>query len=269
LYVVTVANSGSRRFAVVRSLSKQTGVTNWSESLPASIRFFLGATASGLVVVSDSGQIEFRSSENGEIVHQTAVSGPITAEPFFTRDSVLIGTGQKALFVLAGNDGKVVAKKALKFVPTAISVTADEQIVTGDERGNLALRSARGDVQWNFKNGARIAAVGYTKHGILAVSLDNFVYLLSNGSGSVIWKRRLPGRVFGRPAVGGETIVVTTVADGRAFVIDVESGKLVNQLAVEEAENGGLQPILVDQQRLAFALPAEVRLYSSQACQRQ
>lgn len=263
LYAVSLTGGPA---AVLRSISKQTGITNWSESLPASDKFFLGEAAGGLVVVSENGNIEFRSADNGSVLWRKTIASPVTAEPFFTDGRILVGSGQKVLYMISSADGRSIARKSLKFVPTAISSTIDDRIIVGDERGNLALRDAGGDVQWNFKNGARISNITYTKHGILAVSLDNFVYLLSNRSGSVVWKRRLPGRVFGRPAIDGDTFVATTVADGRAFVMDIESGKLINQAAIDSSDAGGLQPLLIGEHSVVFSLPSEVRLYSSQGC---
>jgi len=267
LYIVSLtAGPAGSTTSVLRSLSKQTGVTNWLEPLSAAKRFYLGESGGGLAVVSDGGQIEFRSPDSGTTLWKRSVDGPVSAEPFFSYDKILIGTGQKLLFQLSGTDGRVISRQSVNFVPTAVSITPQGHIVTGDERGYVTLRNSAGDARWNFRNGARIAGVNYTKHGILAFSLDNFIYLLSSGSGNVVWKRRLPGRIFGQPAIGEEIAVATTVADGRAFVLEIESGKVINQIPIDNSDSGGLQPLLVGGNSFIFSLPGAVRLYSSAAC---
>lgn len=267
LYIVSVnGSSAANATAVVRSISKQTGVTNWQEAIPASDRFFLGEVGGGIITISRTGLIELLSFDDGKSIWKASVPGPVSAEPHFSGDRLYIATGQKMLFVLSNTDGHRLYRRSVKFVPTAISTTPDGKLITGDERGNLSLYNTGGDLQWSFKNGARISSVEHTVHGILATSLDNFVYLLSHGSGSVIWKRRLPGRVFGKPAVTEKIAIATTVSDGRAFVMELESGKLINQMTVDNADSGRLLPLLVDDRTFAFALPAEVRLYSSATC---
>lgn len=269
LYVVSVSSgtaAAGRESAAVRSISKPTGITNWRKPLAFSAQYFLGSVPGGIIAAGNSGQIEFFSSGDGSTIWKMSVPGVISAEPFYANDKMLFGSNQKAVFVLSAANGSILSRTPVKHVPTAVTMSSDGEMIVGDERGNLALYDGNRNLQWNFKNGARISYIEHTKHGILAASFDNFLYLLSSGSGSVIWKRRLPGRLSGQPAVSAELAVASTIADGTAYFMEMESGKLINQLIVDNGETGGSIPLLIDVDTFGFSFPNGVRLFSRNPC---
>ena len=69
--------------SVLRSISKETGVPNWTAKLPYSEHFFLGVTGPSITAIAIDGRIANIDLKTGHIRWQNTGSGRITARPFF------------------------------------------------------------------------------------------------------------------------------------------------------------------------------------------
>jgi hypothetical protein len=124
-------------------------------------------------------------------------------------------------------------------------------LITGDERGNITRFKGLGPaVSWRFRNGARISTLLATEKGILAASLDNFVYLISSYNGDTRWKKRMPGRVS-NIVERTEIVFVETVGEPTAFLLNLNDGKSAGQAA---SPDGGefTQPPVTAQDKMVF-----------------
>jgi hypothetical protein len=103
------------------------------------------------------------------------------------------------------------------------------------------------------------------ENGLLAASLDNFVYLLSANKGSLIWRRLLPGRISARPITALDGALFTPLSTDSAIVLGLRDGKPVNTLSIGEENSTSAAPIAVSglvfvttpHGLLAFARPPE------------
>ena len=101
----------------------------------------------------------------------------------------------------------------------------------GDESGRLyRINGDTGREDWNFRGGGRFESLGIVGSNVLAASVDNFVYLISGSSGDVVWKRRLPGRIFGKPLILDELIFVAIIGDPNLFILEGSSGKITGRI---------------------------------------
>ena len=80
--------------------------------------------------------------------------------------------------------------------------------------------------------------------GLLATSLDNFVYCLSPQRGVRLWKYRLAGRVLARPLVLNESVLLTPLVGEEGVILSLQDGKKVNSVYVGEDNNTGASPLL-------------------------
>jgi outer membrane protein assembly factor BamB len=215
--------------ALIRALSRQTGITVWQAETGSSPVVWLGLVNSNVVVAASAGSLAAFARADGRLVWKSDLKYPITSDPHFRDDAIDVATTNKEILKVTGGSGSVGVVWKSKFLPTAVLRDAAGRLVVGDERGNLTLVSSDGDRVWRFRNGAQISSALLHDSEYLASSFDNFVYKLSRG-GNVKWKRRLPGRVSDRPIVLGETAVVAIVGTGSVFTLDLENGKISNRI---------------------------------------
>lgn len=253
--------------SVLRSLSKETGVANWTARLPFSERFFMGAVQGNIAVVSREGLIASVDVQTGRILWRTLPFGPITARPTFSAHGIAFGTREKQIFIVAPETGEIHFKGTTDFIPTAITNPTLESMVVGDERGNVASVGIPGGKNiWKFKSGAAISFVSVSREGLFITSLDNFVYLISMYNGDVVWKRRLPGRVTEGLLFVNGYVVALIYGENSVFLIDTKKGKIIDQLPESERTFVNQVPLLVGETNLLITTPNSIEMYATNGC---
>jgi outer membrane protein assembly factor BamB len=252
--------------SVLRSLSKETGVPNWSVRLPFSERFFIGSIQGVVSVVSSDGWVASIDTLAGRIRWQTPSFGKVTARPSFL-NGISFGTVEKKVIIVSAETGEIVFKVSTDFIPTAITYPSPDTLVVGDERGNVASIGVPGGKNiWKFKSGAAISFVQVSKEGLYITSLDNFIYLISMYNGDVIWKRRLPGRVIEGGVVLDGYVAVLIFGENSAFLIDSKKGKIVDQLEQTDKNFVNQVPVAIRNSGLLTITSDTVTLYSIKNC---
>ena len=90
--------------------------------------------------------------------------------------------------------------------------------------------------------------------------------MLSADRGGVLWKRRLPGRISGSPAFTDTNIVLASYGENAAVVIDLHSGRVVNQITLTENNAFTGSPILLSNDSVAAVTNSGVSLWNFGAC---
>ena len=263
-------SAAAGELSTVRLLSKESGVTNWSVRVAYSERYYIGLISSGLAIVSKEGQVTALDRKNGQVQWQTMPLGRTSARPAFSGEIVAVATTDKHLTLVSGQGGKILSRQLTDLVTTAITLLQKEAIAAGDERGNVTLfGSESSKVAWRFKSGAAVSSVSESEQGLIVTSLDNFVYLISDYNGDVIWKRRLTGRVLdGGTAVNGH-FVVFIYGENSAYVIDLDEGKLTDSMDASDRELVNRVPVFVRDRMFALSTTDSVEVYSLGGCDKK
>lgn len=213
---------------VLRSVSKQTGITNWFVKMADSPALEIGAVNGAVIVAGQTGMVSAYVTLNGNAKWSKSVGANITTAPVFGGASIFVGTDRKEVLAIDASSGNLTIAAKTASIPAVIFLDRSGRVLVGDDRGDLILMSSQGRRLWKFRHGARISAIANYDSEFLAASNDNFVYKLSRG-GNVEWKRRLSSRIDGRPLVINDVAVFATVGDGNVYVIDLTNGKIVNR----------------------------------------
>ncbi|MBC7898465.1 MAG: PQQ-binding-like beta-propeller repeat protein [Saprospiraceae bacterium] len=262
-----LTNGAKPDFSILRSLSIETGLTNWSISLPYSIQMFLGNSGNAIVSISREGAVAAHDASTGNILWKKSFQGNLTAPPKFGNDWIVFGTDKKDILVISSKNGETALRSDLKFAASAVSIPSEKTIAIGDERGNVNLIDVNsGKTIWKFKSGAKISFLSSAEEGLLAASNDNFVYLISDYNGDIIWKRRLPGRVAGPLLVAENIVVLQVYADKSAFLLDLESGRIVNQFIMDQENSPGIMPNSTKDNSIIFSTAASLVSYGVKPC---
>ncbi|HKX84559.1 MAG TPA: PQQ-binding-like beta-propeller repeat protein, partial [Pyrinomonadaceae bacterium] len=236
--LIVVSNtSGEKKQSVIRAIRKQTGVARWRAEVPFSEKYYLGSSdPNGIAAIGSAGFALGISSESGATVWKTDLAA-VAAEPSFKNGLVLIGAGSTRIYLLSlAERGRIVLNIESRWKPKAVAILDHGRFVAGDERGNITAFHSQGSRDWKFKNGASISHLTQTDEGILAASNDNFIYMLTENRGGVVWKRRLSGRIALEPVLMRDSIFVATYGDGRGYLINLDEGKIVDQTSDSNKE---------------------------------
>ncbi|MDQ3489657.1 MAG: PQQ-binding-like beta-propeller repeat protein [Acidobacteriota bacterium] len=253
--------------SILRSLSKKTGITNWSIRLPFSAEMVLGGARGRIIAAGSEGTITALDNKTGNIDWKAPLSGQLSAALYFSSDTITYGTDQNEIVSISAETGERIFRRPVKFRPTAIAYLSENKIVTGDERGNVALiNTLNGQSVWEFKSGAGISAISTSGSGLVVTSLDNFIYMISPKNGDVIWKRRMPGRILHGVLVTDNFVFALIYGESSAYLIDTKKGKLIDQLVQTDKNYQNRAPLLVNDSNIVFATADGVESHSVSGC---
>lgn len=237
LLVVTAsaAASGPREYKL-RVLSLETGIPSSAMTLPVADRSYLMPAPDGQVLIAAGGSILSVNTARNAIGWKREVAQGFSADPAQSEEKVALATTSQQVFVLSSRTGEIGSMRKMPFNVTSLAWTVDGTLAAGDERGNISLLGSEEKPLWRFRAGGQVARLREVNGTILAASYDNFVYSISVGSGDVVWKRRLPGRVSHLALLGRLYVAVSSNDESGAMIIDLSNGKTAGQLPIGEDE---------------------------------
>lgn len=262
--VQNAANSGEG--SIIRLIGGKTGVTSWSADLPFSEKYFLGRSGNAIAAISRVGVVTM-FNRTGELQWRSIPFGTVTARPAFQAGRIVFGTGEKHLIVISGPNEASVSKIQIGVVPRSVAFSKKGDLLVGGDRGNVEhIAIDDGKAAWKFKTGAAVSSIMETDEGILVTSLDNFVYLISDYNGNVIWKRRLTGRIVeGGVSLGGYFVVLVN-GENTGYALELATGKIADVFRSNGNEIISGSPMQVRPGTFAFATTESLEIYAFGGC---
>lgn len=247
------------------SLSKETGITNWTGKLPDASGHSLNGYQGTVVIVSKNGVIQSIDSKTGAVKWKREIAEGFAAEPRFFAEKLIVASTAKQVFVISLATGEIESMRKVPFDVTAVGQTSAGDLVVGDDRGNLtSFLGSTEKVNWKFRSGGEISAILAVDDHILVSSHDNFAYSLVTRTGSVAWKRRLAGRVSHITAFGGLYALISGFEDHGTVLTDLSNGKVAGQIALGD-ETLTYDPI-VSSGLIYVLTTGSVRAFSLKGC---
>ena len=250
----------------IRSLSKETGITNWTAKLPDTSRHYLSSYQGSVVVVSKNGVIQSIDAKTGDFKWKREIAEGFAAEPRFIAEKLVVASTAKQVFVISLATGEIDSMRKLPFGVTAVAQTSNGDLIVGDERGNLtSFAGITEKVNWKFRGGGEISAIINVDDHILVTSHDNFAYSIGTRNGSVMWKRRLSGRVSRIATYEDKYALISGYDDHGAILTDLVSGKVAGQIVLTDDESLTSNPIVANGLVL-IRTSGSVKAYSLNGC---
>lgn len=235
--------SVSSSFAI-SSINKATGVTQWkvehtneflSDQYNSIVKAYLFNFSGYLILALDNAVIYSIDRTNGRIIWKKSFNTKFSSEPFMKADRLILGTKDNKIIILSASDGRLIEILDLSISLTTIVQGTDAgNLILGDAKGLLVSFNKRSKTQnWRFRYGGEISDVRFTREGILVSSLDNYIYMVSETNGKLLWKKRFSGRVLDEPQVYDNYVIIAVDDDSFAAIIRLDDGKLVNRIILE------------------------------------
>ncbi len=109
---------------LLRSLSKETGITNWTAKMPEASKYFIGNTPGVIILVSKSGVIQSIDSKTGAVKWKREIADGFASEPRFYADKLVVASSAKQVFVISLALGEIDSLRKLPFGVSAVGQTA-------------------------------------------------------------------------------------------------------------------------------------------------
>lgn len=240
--IVSPPNSDSKNIYIasrvrtaihIHSISKDLGITNWQTSLDFTNKVFLIKYNNKLIILGKEGKSSVIDKNNGKVIWSKNLGLELSSTPIIFENQIILGTLSKQIFFYSIEDGKILSQFETPSSPNIISVIKNRYLFWGDYKGNAYLKDlTTKKIIWKIRSGAEIANILATQQDILISSLDNFIYLISIKTGKSMWKKRFTGRLLSNFVIIDRYAIIVTFTFGVADIIDIESGKLVNQFSI-------------------------------------
>ena len=228
----------------LRALSKTTGVTVWMKTLPAPLSGGLLVGENAVFAGSMDGKVYAFDKHSGLTLWVNQYADTFSSQPAAAGHSLYIGSEKGSLFSLDQTTGSTKWRYQTGGpIPGPIAIVNGTVYFGSGDGYVYALRDSNSRAIWRRRTGAAVQAVVLVENGLLAASLDNFVYLLSAHRGSLIWRRLLPGRISARPFTAPDGALFTPLSTDSAIVLGLRDGKPVNTLSIGEENSSSAAPI--------------------------
>jgi len=250
----------------LRALSKTTGVTLWMRTLPAPLGGGLVVSDNALFAGSSDGRIYSFDKRTGLTLWVGEYSQGFSSQPSLSGHLVYLGSDSGNLLALDQSTGRLVWQYRTRGAIRGPIAVANGVVYFGSGDGYVyAFSESRVKLLWRRRTGAAVQSVAVVESGLVAASLDNFVYFLSLKKGALVWRRQLPGRIPARPITAADGALFTPLSTESAIVLNLRDGKPANTLALGEENSSSAAPIAIENMvlittshgLLAFAAPQQ------------
>ena len=252
---------------IIRSLNKKSGLTEWQTNLKLTDFVNVEKAAketdrkkdkkeeitenetnencrmaifkTSLIIYGENGSVISVNKNNGELLWRKNYESLFPDGSLLTNDHLILKTSEKILIISAETGDLIESFKQPEEMTNILYQPDKRRIIYSDDKGTVyfgILRNGTAPVIRKFRNGAEITNISLTRRGLLISSLDNFLYMLSEDNGELIWKRRLGGRISFKPLVEGDYAIVINTSEPVASVVELSTGKIVNKIFLENGD---------------------------------
>ncbi len=221
----------------LNSISLKTGITRWQKIIDGSqqteIKIFQHQYL--LFITVDNKILSAFEKADGTLRWNKTFPDSISSLGSTIATDIKVLT-ENQLFRIRADTGEIVEEIRVENNSAKHSVLKENYLILGNSAGEvikIVQSKGKSRISWKIKTGGSISNLTALSGGVLATSLDNFMYLFSPESGKIKWKRRVNGRISHSPLIFDNFAIVINSADNAATVISLQDGKVVNQLQIE------------------------------------
>ena len=233
---------------VVRALSRTSGVTLWTRTVPNPLEGALVIGDGLLLGASTDGRIYALDKGTGAPAWITKTEHSFRSPPVIANGRLALASEDGYLLIVAPKTGAILRRYRTENSQAAPFSLWGKMLYTGSADGYVtALRETGGRLEtlWRRRAGTSVQTLTSTPAGLLVASRDNFIYFLSHKNGNRLWKKQMPGRVAGEPVVDSDGALFAILGGEVCVALSLADGKQVNTLALGEGNAVSTQPQIV------------------------
>jgi len=228
LYLVAHRGNSPGDQASLKSLAKETGILAKDLPIQRGERYYVESDASGIIVVSSSGDVYLVSAGGDHILWHRKPTGSVVGKPYINGGTIVLSSSDRNLIRLSVKTGEIDFIKQLPNAPSVVFSSRSGDLFYGDSRGDLSSVTER----WTLKLGAQVSELFELDGTLIVSSYDNFLYRISPRNGDVKWRKRLAGRIAGTSLAPDKSLLVFILGDSTALLLEPKRGRTVGQIAL-------------------------------------
>lgn len=255
LIAVTKVNSGGNAqivdSLVLRALSSETGLTIWQKNFPAARESFLIPNGKTFIFAANhsenSASLSSLEFATGEMRWNKILSSALTTNVYFSEREIYFGVKDSLIYSIGTERGEILKQFKIKTSGAKKIAASTSLIFFDDARGEVsALKQSDSRPIWTLRTGGAVQSILPTNRGLLATSLDNFVYLQRFSNGKRQWRRRLASRPLSATLVNDEIVLLLTNGENSATLLELKKGKISNQILLGDNNYAVAEPAIAD-----------------------
>ena len=182
----------------------------------------------------------------GKKLWEVKTDGPVNGSPVVVGDATFVAGCDSVLHILDAKTGKETGTIDLGGQAAATAAVKGDHAFVGTMANTfVGLDWKNKKKLWSFEATKRsqpfYASAAVSGDLVIAGSRDNRVYALNRTSGAEAWSFETDGMVDGSPViVGGRVYAGCLSKDGNFYVLDLKSGKKLQELFLESAVTGSI-----------------------------
>lgn len=229
----------------LRALGRESGITQWMRTLPMPIRGALAMNETTLFGGASDGRVYAIRKRTGEVLWIAQLTTSFDSQPAVTGSKLYLGGVDGTLFALDHATGKTLWRYRTRGPIRGRVAIAGDMVFFGSADGYVyAVNESNGRLRWRTRTGAGVQTVAIASSGLLATSLDNFVYYLSLTRGTRLWKQQLAGRIPAQPLTATDGALFIPLSGDAGVVLSLRDGKQLNLLPLGEDASIAASPIM-------------------------
>lgn len=230
----------------IRAVSRTTGLTLWTRSLPTPLYGLLVANEQAVFGVAANGAIYALAKTTGEMLWTSQLPATLTSDLTISQQRLYIGSKEGWLMALDAATGRLQWKVQLRGVVRGHIWAASGTVYAATDSGQIvALNETGGGLRWEAQAGPSVQALAVNETGVYAASFDNSLYVLNLAKGKRLWRKQLGSRVAGAPLAVPEGVLLTSMIGNVATVLHPRDGKIVNTINLEDDGSTAAAPVFV------------------------
>lgn len=258
------------RFSLT-SINPETGLTKWRYEFEAEepVEFILDDRNPFLLIsqnnTNQTSELKAVSVSDGKFLWEKVLDFKTGTFHFSFDNRVFVSSDSHLIFLvsLRGVNPEPFRTDAREISAAGAN---DSFVLFGDSKGNLFLVDRQSkETKVKLRLGGAVSGVVPYKQNFIVSSVDNFIYFLSPDGKNLVWKRRLPGRITEKPKILGEAVVTYSTGDNFIRFLDIEDGKIFNQIALSDGEiiTGG---VVLFEDLVVAVTAGSVHAFSPKGC---
>ncbi len=225
-----------------------SGIVRWKAEIEDGSYLSFYKNKQSLIILNKNGSITSFNKTTGKIVWQQIDDKYLTStNKFLTYRDHIARFNERFLTFFSSTDGSIISNIEIESPLTTIYFFGSQNLITGDNVGSLTLKElSSGRLLWKTRVGGYVSFVEETPKGVLVSSFDNFLYLFSKNNGKLVWKKRVNGRITEKPVLVDDYVITSSVGDNVTNIIELKSGKSINQIIIDKDNNFTNEPIITN-----------------------
>jgi eukaryotic-like serine/threonine-protein kinase len=183
---------------------------------------------------------------DGKKLWEVKTEGPVNGSPSVIGDTTFVAGCDSVLHILNAKDGKEIASIDLGGQAAATAaIVADRAFVGTMANTVVGVDLKKKEKLWAFEAPKRqqpfYASAAAAGGLVIAGSRDSKIYAIDALKGEEKWSFTTKGQVDGSPVIVGERVYSGCLSDdGNFYVLDLKSGKLLQEIELDSAVTGSV-----------------------------